>query len=345
MYRVKQLLALAMSVGAPAAMAAAPGCDRAGGGGGDADAAPSAAAAGKGCPRPYSRSSPWNTPIAARPKYDPQSRRRLAAIEGELTSDPTQYTYPVYEVTSETPTERVRIDGWYSEVTRGDRTLRIQRGGWARMPIPAGAASAAGSDAQIILVDWRSGDEWGAWRLRESSDGSWEAENASHYNVRWDAVPPRDSSGRPFLARGAGIPYLAGLVRRCELARRRIRHALAFAYDYPSAEYVYPAAKSDGKGTGPSALPEGTRLQLNPTLPARRIRAWGCKGPCFVIAKALQRYGMYVVDNGGRPKVMLEYEGTARWGDTVDAETVSPIPLSAFRIVAPDRRGRAGAGP
>jgi hypothetical protein len=339
--RVRTLLALAVPVGAAAAAVTA-GCNSDPAGGGSYTAP---AASREGCPRPYARSSPWNTPVGRRPTYAPDGRRRVAAIGGELTSDPTQYTYPVYDVTRKTPVELVRIHGWYSNVRGDGRTLRLQRGGSVRLPIPAGAASAAGSDSQMILVDWRSGDEWGAWKLRERSDGSWEAENGYHYNIRWSGVPPRDPSGRPFVSRGAGVPYFAGLVRPCELARRRIGHALAFAYDYPSAEYVYPATKSDGKGTGPSAMPEGSRLQLDPRLSARRIRAWGCKGPCFVIAKALQRYGMYVIDNSGRPKVMLEYEGTARWGGSVDSETVSPIPLSAFKIVKGNhqrRRGRAG---
>jgi phage portal protein BeeE len=52
------------------------------------------------------------------------------------------------------------------------------------------------------------------------------------------------------------------------------------------------------------------------------------------VARALQRYGMYVVDNSGRPKVLFEYAGTARWRGAIHAGTVSPIPLSAFRVLA-----------
>jgi hypothetical protein len=201
------------------------------------------------------------------------------------------------------------------------------------MPIPEGAAPAAGSDGQLIIVNRDTGDEWGVWRLRRESGGAWTATNATHYNIRWDAVPPRDRGGRPFFARGAGIPYLAGLVRPCEIRRGRIEHALAFAYDYPTPDYVHPASKSDGKSTDPRDLPEGSRLQLDPSLSERRIRSWGCAGPCLTIARALQDYGMYVVDNGGRPKVMLEYEGTARWSGLVDSTTVRPIPLSHFRLL------------
>jgi hypothetical protein len=192
---------------------------------------------------------------------------------------------------------------------------------------------AAGSDAQVVIVDRATGDEWGAWQFRRSG-GALSAQNAYHYNVRWNGVPPRADDGTPFGSRGAGVPYLAGLVRPCEIANGRIAHALAFAYDGPSPAHVYPATKSDGSRTGPGALPEGTRLQLDPSLGAARIRGWGCRGACLVVARALQRYGMYVVDNSGRPKVLFEYAGTARWRGAIHAGTVSPIPLSAFRVLA-----------
>jgi hypothetical protein len=256
----------------------------------------------------------------------------MRELEGELTSDPTQYTYPVYEVRRRTPVRRVRVHGIYSNVTRRGRVLRIESGGTVRLPIPPAASGARGSDAQIVLVDRRTGDEWGAWRVRREADGRWGITNGYHYNLRWSGVPPRDRSGRPFGSRGAGVPYLAGLVRPCELRRGRIEHALAFAYAFPSDDFVHPATKSDGAG-GPDDLPEGTRLQLDPEVSRAEIRSWGCSGPCLTIAVALQRYGMYVIDNSGRPKVMLEYEATARWDGWVDDQTVSPIPLSAFKVL------------
>jgi hypothetical protein len=293
--------------------------------------------AGADCRRPYTDSSPWNTPVGRAPALDPRGPERVRAIGGRLTSDPTQYTYPVYAVGARTRRETVRVHGRFAHVRgRGGRTLRIQREGTVRLPIPAGAAAAAGSDAQIILVNRATGDEWGAWRLR-GAPGRWEIENGYRYNTRWSGVPPRDRSGRPFVARGAGVPYLAGLVRPCEIARGRISHALAFAYDAPGPTHVYPATKSDGNGTA-ADLPEGARLQLDPAIGAERLRSWGCTGACLVIARALQRYGMFVVDNSGRPKVMAEYDATARWGRTLDADTVSPIPLSAFRVLRSEAR-------
>jgi hypothetical protein len=297
------------------------------------DGAPTPEAAARGpCRRPYTPGSPWNTPIGPRPAYHPRSAFHIGGLEGELTSDPTQYTYPVYNVTAATRRQSVQLSGIYSNVTARGRRLRILDEPTVRVPIPENALAAEGSDAQVILLDRKTGDEWGFWQLEREGDG-WAATNGYHYNIRWDGVPPRDSSGDPFGSRGAGVPYLAGLVRPCEIARGRIDHALAFAYDAPTDANVYPATKSDGNGTDPRDVPEGSRLQLDPSLRRGELRRMGCNRPCLVIARALQRYGMYVIDNSGRAKVMLEYEATAGWGESIDDETVSPIPLDAFRLV------------
>ena len=71
--------------------------------------------------------------------------------------------------------------------------------------------------------------------------------------MKWSGVPPIG-----FNSRGAGVPYLAGLVRPAEVRRGRIEHALAFGCREPGSLFVVPATKSDGAGAFP-ALPEGAR--------------------------------------------------------------------------------------
>ena len=307
--------------------------------GGPASTAPKASEKSAGsakkfsCWRPYSVTSPWNRPIGRDPRYMSQSADGIVGLDQALTSDPTQYTYPVYEVDADTPAVRLTVEGTWSNVVDDGRPLEVARDVTVEVPLPRTAVAAAGSDAQIVIVDRTHGDEWGAWRLRRDP-GGWRAENAYHYNIGWSGVPPRAPDGTPFGSRGAGLPYLAGLVRPCEITSGRIDHALAFAYDGPSAERVYPATKSDGLRAGEATLPEGARLQLDPSLSAARIRSWGCRGACLVVARTLQRHGMYVVDNSGRPKIMFEYEGTAHWRGTISAQTVTPIKVSALRILA-----------
>lgn len=298
------------------------------------------------CSRPYAATSPWNVAVPAAPVLDAESDVHVSALGGRLTSDASQYTYPVYEVTSETPRMLVTLssNGWFSNVT-SETTITSEQGVTVELPLPPDAAAAAGTDAQIVLLDRATGDEWGAFRLRRDEiTGAWHASNAYHYNTSWSGVPPRGSrSTDRFWSRGAGVPYLAGLVRPCEIARGRIEHALAFAYDFPTDQFVFPATKSDGKAwdgveddldSHPGDVPEGTRLQLDPAITVDEMKGWGCTGPCLTIARALQDYGMYVIDNAGRPKVMLEFDGTAGWNGLVSEKTASPIPLERFRVLA-----------
>jgi hypothetical protein len=289
--------------------------------------------------RPYTTSSPWNARIPATVGVHPNSGPAVATIGGPITSDPGQYTYPLYLVESSTPLRSVKLSGLYSDVT-GTATSddRLVRSSAPTVQVPARDefSAAAGTDGQIIIVNPATGDEWAFWQLKKDSAGNWTATNGYHYNVNWDGVPPRDSSGRPFGSRGAGVTYYSGLIRPYEIQRGYIDHALAFAYNYASPNWIYPASKSDGKSTDPNALPEGARLQLDPTMTETQLRNAGCSSAAIVIAKAMQEYGMYVIDNSGSDKVMLEYSGTASpsWTSlAVGRSTPSCIPMSRVRWV------------
>ena len=291
-----------------------------------ATAIPAPTANPTGCQRPYADNSPWNTKIGASPTYATTSAYNITALGGTFGSDPTQYTMPVYEVNSSTPLRTVNFSGTFSNVTNNGTQLTNLKGS-VQVPIPAGAVPAAGSDSQIVIWNRQTGDEWGFSKATPNSDGTWSASNGNHYNTQWSGVPPTH-----FASRGAGVPYLTGLIRPCEIAQGRINHAIAFAYDYPTSQFVYPATKSDGSGSGPD-MPEGARLQLDPSLSDAQIQAWGCKGSCLIIAHALQEYGMIVIDKSGHPKIYAEYDGTAHWNGVVTAKTVSTIPYSAFKVL------------
>lgn len=296
-----------------------------------------------GCARPYTAQSPFNTPIAPGAAVSPLNARYIASLDpagAKLSSDPTQYTWGVFVAGSRTPRKRVTFSGWYSRITSGGRRIdNIRQRGQqsALVPIPAGTAPSDGEDGNVVVVNPQTGQEWNMSRFRAVGDG-FEVSNLALYNVRWSGVPPRDRSGGSLWVNGAGLPLLGGLVRACEIRRGSIPHALSFAYPATTAQHVWPATKSDGTDPVGQGMPEGTRLQLDPRLTPAQIRAWGCSGACLTIARALQRYGMYVLNGSGRPKLMVEDDRTAHWGGLVSSATVAPIPLSAFRALAPARR-------
>jgi hypothetical protein len=203
------------------------------------------------------------------------------------------------------------------------------------VPIPAGAQASAGSDAQIIIIDTVTGTEYDLWQVRQDGSG-WSASNGSVYNIYWDGMPARYGS------RGAGVPYYAGLIRPWEIAAGRIDHAIAFAYPSPAnGVCVWPASKTDGNSGSGNAIPEGARLQLDPSLTNADFAAWGLDRTGSIIARALQQYGMILIDVSGRPKIYAENlvanpEATYSWHDPairLSANTVSAIPHTAFRVL------------
>jgi hypothetical protein len=87
-----------------------------------------------------------------------------------------------------------------------------------------------------------------------------------------------------------------------ELSRGRIDHALAINLPAPRArEFAWPAQRTDGTGP-PTALPEGARLRLDPTV---NVADLGLPKLGRMMARAAQRYGIVVRDQTGH--------GTSFW--------------------------------
>ena len=298
------------------------------------------------CWRPYSDDSPWNTLISDTGlNYHEDSDIFVQTLSdaqdgSSLGSNPDSYTYPVYEVTDETPLTTVTFSGVFSNVINDGKTLERQSGGGTvQVPIPDNASPSAGSDAQIIIVNTDTGDEWAFFVAERDGDGNWSAKNGYHYNINWDAVMP-DGFG----SRGAGVSYLSGLIRKCEISEDSLNHAIAFAYDYPCSSsvcnsngypyYVWPASKSDGKGTESGDLPQGARLHISPPPTESELKKWcGSDTTCEIIVNALEKYGMFVIDNSGHAKMYPESNVTANWGDMLTDKTVREIPLSRFKVL------------
>jgi hypothetical protein len=93
-------------------------------------------------------------------------------------------------------------------------------------------------------------------------------------------------------ADAAGLPILAGLVRREEIERGEITHALRFTLSRTRNAYIHPATHAAGKNDA-SLPPMGLRVRLNASFPES-----GMSGPALVIVRAMKKYGMLLADNG-----------------------------------------------
>ena len=96
----------------------------------------------------------------------------------------------------------------------------------------------------------------------------------------------------------AGASYAGGMIRPSEWAAGVINHALAGAWPGPlvGGSNIYPAMTSDGHLQGAQYLPEGARLQLDPSLTDAQLQALGVTAAMLPICHALQIYGWYNMD-------------------------------------------------
>lgn len=251
-------------------------------------------------PRLFSKQSPWNTPLPARVKIDPNSGQMVAHLlaagraKGFAVAHRT-WTRSVYFSSAKTP--RVRVT--FTAPWRGAEAL-------AGVPIPVGAKPDPSEDGHLAVIDRAEGCEYDFFGARRTN-GRWLAEWGN--SIRLDSTGvygPRGSA-----ANASGFALTAGLIFPAELQAGVIRHALFFAYPYTrSGGPVPPAPTSDGRTNATWAIPEGARLQLDPALDLSRFKLQPWQ---LVIARALQRYGMILGDTGGAVSLYARNENSTNY--------------------------------
>lgn len=230
----------------------------------------------------FSATSPWNVPIAANPVLDPNSASIAGYLGSELKAYADLYEFgtPVWEASAGDPLASVSCtESW------GTCQLAQQQ-----IPIPAVAETSGGSDGSMVVIDTNTHMGYDFWRASRLSLTSWTA--------AWGTRFEMGGSGTGGGATGSGVPLLAGLPRLAEMAQGQIDHALGFVSDNTCASvYRYPASKTDGRSGQSNCIPEGARIQLDPSIDVDAIP--GMTPGEKIVAHALQRYGAYCKDSGG----------------------------------------------
>jgi hypothetical protein len=273
--------------------------------------------------------NPWNAPIPSGAAVDPSSAASVSAFSqavaggGGLVISVKRWTVPVYVATSSSPRYDVQLTAsWRAANVMGN------------VPIPPEAAPDPSNDGHMTVFEPATGCEYDFWQAHKTGS-SWSSSwaNSLKFDSTGNGVFPKATS-----TRGSGFANTAGMIWPQELARGEIRHALMFSMGATkSGGPVAPATESDGRTTGPAAIPEGARLQLDPSL---NLDALGLTGYERTIAVALQRYGMYLGDSGSPPSLYAinpqSYGSTnpygSTWGDQ-DYVYLKKIPADRFRVL------------
>jgi hypothetical protein len=244
--------------------------------------------------RLYSDASPLNQRIGAGATIDAASSLMVQQLVTEVEAKgwpiaTGAWTNSVYYADASTP----RYDVAMTSPHYSGKSL-------ASVPIPGSARVPSDSDGGLVVVDRSTGCEYDFARAARTADGNWSAWFAN-------AIPTNGSGIYPFAEApsASGFANVAGTIFPEELAAGRIEHALAFTMNNTKAGGpVWPATASDGWSTVPGAIPEGARLQLDPNLD---LDALGLTPWQKTIARALQEYGMYLVDTGGAVALRVQH--------------------------------------
>jgi hypothetical protein len=209
------------------------------------------------------------------------------------------------------------------------------------VPLPAGGAiEGQGSytcavddeDCHLLVVDAA------AKRLYELYDTSLDGGTlATTCGLFWDltkSYPPNLRGEQCTSADAAGFPIGAMLFTADEVAAGEIPHAIRFILPNErmrAGVYVHPASHAGGPSGGESLPPYGVRFRLRPDFPLATLPSDGAR----VIARAMQKYGMFLSDGGNIALTAASDAYTAHTWDEVgiDSHSLFGIAVTDMQVV------------
>jgi hypothetical protein len=280
-------------------------------------------------PRLYADSSFWNQPIGPNPPLDGNSAAMVSKALVNYSSG-SNFT---------------NSDGWGYPIAYADANSKLYSIGCSKydcdrqvsIRIPRYAKANSGSDHHLVVVDGVTLNEVDMWLgAYDPSRDSWTA--GSRYGTDadgWGAMCYQHQRCNGAVAAGFAEP--GGVVRPEEIEQGHIDHALVIATPFTRSGLIAcPATHTDGKYQESAALPEGARIQLDPSLNvnAQPWAAWQ-----KVVARALQTYGAFVADTSGSLEIRAEANlnrGYDAWGKVAvsgNSPSLSFLPWAKFRVL------------
>jgi hypothetical protein len=233
---------------------------------------------------PVSSSSPWNTPIGGDAEFsqaDSQQTINLIDRTIDIWLNFDEWSHPIVRAESTDPAWTIS----YANSNTGGPGA-----GAVTLQLPPHAEPAVGADAHlhVVDIDGVTAREFFGLELTEEQEGR------ATYFVENDLRGPGTGSGG---TRAYGGSALGGLIRAWEMEERRIGHALALSLQGSQLMTgpVWPATAQDSTAdaTYGGTVPIGTLIAIPPSV---NVDAMLLSPEALVVARALQEYGAYIVD-------------------------------------------------
>jgi hypothetical protein len=209
---------------------------------------------------------------------------------GNATINTTSYSAPVYEVGPDQPRKAIAYNNCQNKSWIDPNFVEQI----SSVPIPDHALPAQGTDREMVIWQPSTNTVWELWNVFKEGEGEWSAcwggrlDNATES----DGVYPW-----PFGVAASGLSLLGGMIRIDELQRGEINHAVDIGLvDVRKDVFSWPANRTDGRKDSPTAIAEGQRFRLDPSID---VDSLNMPEAGKTIARAIQKYGMVVRDHSG----------------------------------------------
>ena len=208
----------------------------------------------------------------------------------------------------------------------------------AAMPVPDGGnvegetgyACTQGGDCHLLVFDQGAGKLYEMWRadlegstFRGGCLAVWNTHQAYGDSLRGDQCTSADA---------AGLPIAPLLFTADEVAAGEIAHAIRFTLpnDRVRKGFVRPATHATNT-TGLAGAPYyGVHLRLRADYPIDSLPSEGAK----VVARALQKYGMYHADGGDIVLTAASDRHTsAKWSGLLAAQDLQALAVEDFEVI------------
>ncbi len=200
-----------------------------------------------------------------------------------------------------------------------------------------GYACTHDGDCHLIVVHRPTKTLYEMWRanivgstFQGGCTAVWDLTRAYPTTLRGDQCTSADAGG---------FPIAAMLFSADEVARGSIDHAIRFILPNSrmrSGVYVRPATHAGGPSGGTSLPPYGVHFRLRADFPLASLPSDGAR----VVARAMQRYGMYLAD-GGNIALTAQSDRftTHKWSevgvDTYALQAIKPTDMEVVGMGTP----------
>jgi hypothetical protein len=290
----------------------------------------------------FQATEPWNTAVDG-DQPDPQSTTVINALEasggwGNGNKLQIDFSINILCADATTPLMPFVTQGSCSPDCDDVSTFPVPPGG--AVEGEPGYACTDGGDCHLLVVDKATNKLWEMWEAFDppaantfnSGSGAfiWDLTEAYPPNLRGDGCTSADAGG---------FPIAAMLFTADEVAAGHIDHAIRFILPNGSIRggdvYVHPGTHTTSAASGnkASAPPYGVHFRLKASFDVTTLPTPGDQ----VIAKAMQKYGMFLADGGDIALTAANDQfTTAKWTDAnvnVGPHDLFSLTVGDFEVV------------